>query len=195
MNKIISEREKMTSGQLYNSLVDELIEDRTHAKELLKQFNDAGVREIELRKGILTQLFGRTKGAFYIEPPFYCCYGYNIYWGKNAYANFNLTVLDQGLVTVGDNVMIGPGVQLLTACHPIDAAERNSHIEYSKPITIKDNAWIGGGVVVTPGVTIGSNSVIGAGSVVTKDIPDNVVAVGNPCRIVREITSKDRIFI
>lgn len=189
-----SEREKMTCGELYFSLADELMEDRQYAKELIKQFNDTDVREAELRKRILEQLFESTNGEFYIEPPFYCCYGYNVHWGKNAYANYNLTILDQGKVTVGDHVMIGPNVQLLTACHPIDAEERNAHIEYSMPITIRDNAWLGGGVIVTPGVTIGENCVIGAGSVVTKDIPDNVVAVGNPCRVIRKITEKDKIL-
>lgn len=189
-----SEREKMTSGQLYNSQVEELIEDRLYAKELIKRFNDAEVREIELRKKILEELFGTTNGEFYIEQPFFCSYGYNIHWGKNAYANYNLTILDNGKVTVGDNVMIGPNVQLLTACHPLDADERNALIEFTRPIKIKDNVWIGGGAVVLPGVTIGKNSVIGAGSVVTKDIPDNVVAAGNPCRVIREITVEDKIL-
>lgn len=189
----ISEREKMTSGQLYNSLKDELIEDRINAKEQIKLFNDSEVREIKFRKEILGKLFAATNGDFYIEQPFFCIYGYNIYWGKNAYANFNLTVLDNGKVEVGDNVMIGPNVQLLTACHPLDVDERNAHIEFTKPIIIRDNVWIGGGVTVLPGVTIGQNSVIGAGSVVTKDIPDNVVAAGNPCKVIKEITAKDKI--
>jgi acetyltransferase-like isoleucine patch superfamily enzyme len=190
----MGEREKMTSGQFYNSQVKELIEDRMYAKEIIKRFNDSGVRQHELRKEILMQLFGATNGEFYIEPPFFCCYGYNIHFGNNSYANYNLTILDQAKVTIGNNVMIGPSVQLLTACHPIVAAERNTLIEYSKPITIKDNVWIGGGVIVTPGVTIGCNSVIGAGSVVTKDIPDNVVAVGNPCRVIRGITASDKVL-
>lgn len=181
------EREKMTSGQLYNSLVDELVEDRTCAKELFRQFNDTEVRETELRKEILKKLFGSTDGNFCIEQPFFCAYGYNIHWGKDSYANYNLTILDCGKVTIGNNVMIGPNVQLFTACHPIDPIERNALIEFTKPITIKDNVWIGGGVTVVPGVTIGTNSVIGAGSVVTKDIPDNVVAAGNPCCIIRKI--------
>jgi acetyltransferase-like isoleucine patch superfamily enzyme len=189
-----SEREKMTSGEIYNSQTEELIEDRLRAKELLKRFNDAGVREIELRKKTLDELFGSTNGEFYIEQPFFCSYGYNIHWGKNAYANYNLTILDNGRVSVGDNVMIGPSVQLLTACHPLCAEERNTLFEFTRPIIIGDNVWIGGGAVILPGVSIGKNSVIGAGSVVTKDIPDDVVAAGNPCRVIREITVNDKIL-
>lgn len=191
---MISEREKMTSGQLYNSQAAELIEDRLCAKELIKQFNNTGAREIELREKILEKLFGTIDNGLYIEPPFYCSYGYNIHCGKKVYANYNLTILDNGKVTIGDNVMIGPNVQLLTACHPIDANERNALMEFTKSITIKDDVWIGGGAIVTPGVTIGKNSVIGAGSIVTKDIPDNVVAAGNPCRIIRQITNKDKVL-
>jgi maltose O-acetyltransferase len=187
------EREKMTSGHLYNSLADELIEDRIKAKELIKQFNDSGVRVVGLRKDILRKLFGYIGDESFIEQPFFCSYGYNIHWGKNSYANYNLSVLDNGKVTVGDNVMIGPNVQLLTACHPLDALERNTHTEFTKPVTIKDNVWIGAGVIIVPGVTIGENSVIGAGSVVTRDIPCNVVAAGNPCRVIREITDRDKI--
>lgn len=190
-----SEREKMVTGQLYNSLSKDLIEDRLYTKEQLKRFNEAGVREIELRKKILEEMFSTTNGEFYIEQPFFCSYGYNIHWGKNAYANYNLTIIDNGKVEVGDNVMIGPSVQLLTACHPLDAEERNALIEFTKPIIIGDNVWIGGGAIVLPGVTIGKNCVIGAGSVVTKDIPNDVVAAGNPCRIIREITAKDKILL
>lgn len=191
---MISEREKMVSGQLYNSLTDELVEDRTRTKEAIKKFNASEVRDLQFRKNILENLFGSTSGEFLIEQPFFCLYGYNVHIGKNAYANYNLTILDNGKVTIGNNVMIGPGVQLLTACHPIDASERNTLTEFTKPITIKDDVWIGGGVVVTPGVTIGKGSVIGAGSVVTKDIPDGVVAAGNPCRVIRYITDKDKIL-
>lgn len=191
---IHSEREKMTSGELYNSQDEELIEDRLRAKELLKRFNEAGIREIELKKDLLGELLGSTEKEFFIEQPFYCSYGYNIHWGRNSYANYNLTVLDNGKVTVGNNVMLGPNVQLLTACHPLHWQERISLIEYTKPIIIGDNVWVGGGVIILPGVTIGKNSVIGAGSVVTKNIPDNVVAAGNPCKMIRNITEDDKIL-
>lgn len=189
-----SEGEKMASGELYNSMSEELIESRLKAKEQIKRFNEAGVRETQLKRRILEELFGSTRGEFYIEQPFFCTYGYNIHWGKNAYANYNLTILDCGKVEVGDNAMMGPGVQLLTACHPLDKDERNAHIEFTRPIKVGDNVWIGGGAIILPGVTIGENSVIGAGSVVTKDIPDNVVAAGNPCKVIREITAEDKIY-
>jgi maltose O-acetyltransferase len=182
-----SEREKMISGELYNFQTEELKEDRLRAKELLRQFNEAGVREFELRKKILEKLLGTINGEFYIEQPFFCNYGYNIHWGKNAYANYNLTILDNGRVVVGDNVMIGPNVQLLTACHPIYADERNTLFEFTKPIIIGDNVWIGGGVTVLPGVSIGKNSVIGAGSVVTKDVEGAKIVAGNPARVLRDV--------
>lgn len=189
-----SEREKMTSGNLYNSMTDELVEDRTRAKELIRQFNDSEVRATGFRIDIIRKLFGSFGEASYIEQPFFCTYGYNIHWGRNSYANYNLTILDNGKVTVGNNVMIGPNVQLITACHPIDAHERNTYTEFTKPVTIKDNVWIGAGVTIVPGVTIGENSVIGAGSVVTRDVPPNVVAAGNPCRVIREITDRDKVI-
>lgn len=194
VHMIISEKEKMISGELYNSMDKELAHDRTQAKLLFRQFNDTDVIETEYRVEILKKLFGEIKGSLCIEQPFYCTYGYNISWGNNSYANYSLTILDNGKVTIGDNVMIGPNVQLLTACHAIDAEERNKYIEFTKPITIKNNVWIGAGVIVVPGVTIGNNSIIGAGSVVTKDIPDNVVAVGNPCKVIREVTDEDKLL-
>lgn len=129
-----------------------------------------------------------------MEAPFRCDYGYNIRVGKNFYANYNLTILDVGAVTIGDNVMVAPNMSIFTAGHPIHPQARNSGYEYGLPITIGDNVWIGGKAILLPGVTVGSDTVIGAGSVVGRDLPPNVVAVGNPCRVVREITAADRDF-
>ena len=129
---------------------------------------------------------------FYIEPPFHCDYGYNISIGQNFYSNYNCTILDCAQVTIGNNVLFGPNVSLFTAGDPIHPAPRNEGIEYAFPITIGNNVWIGGGVIVNPGITIGDNVVIGSGSVVTKDIPSNVIAVGNPCKVLKEITDEDR---
>lgn len=190
----MSEKENMINGKFYNAGDEELHEGRLRARDLCKQFNCANARDLEYRNETLKTLFGSLGEKCFIESPFICDYGFNVYFGDNSYANFNLTILDEGPVRIGKNVMIGPNVQLLTACHPIVAEERNSYIEYTKAIEIKDNVWLGGGVVITPGVTIGENCVIGAGSVVTKDIPDNVVAAGNPCRILRKITDADRIL-
>jgi maltose O-acetyltransferase len=137
-------------------------------------------------------LFGCVKGNFFIEPPFHCDYGCNIEIGENFYANYNLVILDCAKVTIGDNVLIGPNVGIYTAGHPLHFELRKEELEFASPITIEDNVWIGGNVVLNPGVTIGRNSVIGSGSVVTKDTLANVVAAGNPCRVIREITDADK---
>ena len=142
----------------------------------------------------LKKLFGKTGKTIWIEPPFHCDYGWNIEAGENFFANYGLTILDVGKVTFGNNVMIAPNVSIYTAGHPIHPDSRNSGYEYGIPITVGNNVWIGGSVVILPGVTIGDNVVIGAGSVVTKDIPDNSVAAGNPCRVIRAITDEDRRF-
>ena len=139
------------------------------------------------RKHFFKELLGKTGQKFYIENPFTCDYGSNIYWGENSYANFGCIILDAAPVYIGENVMMAPSVKLLTATHPIEFKERNSGLEFAKSITIGDNVWIGGGAIINPGVTIGKNSVIGSGSVVTKDIPENVVAAGNPCKVLKEI--------
>ena len=144
----------------------------------------------ELVKG----LFGKTGKELWLEPPFHCDYGYNIEVGEQFYANFNLTILDVAKVHIGDNCFIAPNVAIYTAGHPIHPEARNSMYEYGIPITIGDNVWLGGNVVILPGVTIGDNAVIGAGSVVTKDIPASVIAAGNPCRVIRPITEMDRRY-
>lgn len=189
-----SSKEKMIAGEIYQAMGRELFDERQHAKEQLHIFNNLAPSKIKARNQILKTLFGETTNLFFIEPPFRCDYGYNIFLGDNFYANFNLTILDCAPVHIGVNVMIGPNVSLFTAGHPVHPEPRVAGWEFAKPITIEDNVWIGGHTVVNPGVHIGKNSVIGAGSVVTKDIPDNVIAVGNPCRVLRAITERDKQY-
>ncbi|WP_281255767.1 sugar O-acetyltransferase [Shouchella patagoniensis] len=187
----MTEKEKMLRGDLYHPEDETLIEERRYARNMMVKYNQTGVEEDELRKEILSRLLGASTKNKSIEPPFFCDYGYNIQVGDNFFANFNLTVLDCGKVNIGDNVFIGPNVSLYTPIHPLHPQVRNTYYEYAKPITIGDNVWVGGSVTVNGGVTIGENTVIGSGSVVTKDIPANVFAAGNPCRIVRLISESD----
>lgn len=164
------------------------IAERLECKELCRDYNDLRPKQLVERVALLRKILGGVKDGILIEQPFYCDYGYNIRVGNNFYANFNLVILDEALVTFGDNVFIAPNCGFYTAGHPIDASERNRGLEYARPITVGDNVWIGAGVTVLPGVTIGDNCVIGAGSVVVKDIPSDSVAVGNPCRVVKTIS-------
>lgn len=187
-----SEKEKMLSGESYQAFGKELFLERQKAKEILFEFNNLPPSKIKERHLLIKPLFGKTKGTFYLEPPFRCDYGYNIEIGKNFYANYNFTVLDAAKVKIGDFVLIGPNVNLITVNHPIYKDFRAKGYEISKPIEIENNVWIGANVTVNPGVKIGENSIIGSGSVVTKNIPKNVIAVGNPCKILREITEKDK---
>ncbi|TLX72994.1 sugar O-acetyltransferase [Labilibacter sediminis] len=189
-----SEKEKMLSGKPYKAFGEELLRERQQAKELIYDFNALRPGQLEQRNEILKKLLGKTKANFFVEPPFRCDYGYNIEIGENFYANYNLIVLDCAKVSIGDNVLIGPNVAIYTAGHPLHYEIRNQEFEYAFPILIGNNVWIGGNVVINPGVSIGENSVIGAGSVVTKDIPANVIAVGNPCKVLREITDEDKQF-
>lgn len=188
----MTEKEKMQAQLLYDANYDkELIRERAQAKDLCHQFNQLLPSDTESQQKILKQLLGKTKEAFCITAPFWCDYGYNIEIGENFYANHNLVILDCARVSFGDNVFVAPNCGFYTAGHPIDYERRNQGLEYAYPITVGDNVWIGGGVQVMPGVTIGSNVVIGSGSVVTKDVPDGVVAAGNPCRVIRPITEED----
>lgn len=189
----MTEKEKMLAQQMYDANYDqELLAERTRAKDLCYDFNQLRPSDTENQKKILKQLLGKTDGDFCIVAPFWCDYGYNIEIGKEFFANHNLVILDGGKVTFGDHVFIAPNCGFHTAGHPIDAERRNQGLEYAYPITVGDNVWIGAGVQVMPGVTIGSDVVIGVGSVVVKDIPDHSVAVGNPCRVIRAITEEDR---
>ncbi len=181
-----SEKERMLAGEYYNAGDSVLVEEREKARELTYEFNHSRPSEIEKRKKILKQLIV-SKGSFYIEPPFNCDYGYNIEVGDNFYANFGCIILDVNKVQIGDNVLLAPNVQIYTATHPIEPEERITGKEFGQPIIIGNNVWIGGGTIICPGVRIGDNTTIGAGSVVTKDIPKNVIAAGNPCKVIREI--------
>ena len=188
----MTEKEKMLSGKPYKGFNDELVKERQYAKEVLYDFNLLRPSEIGKRNELIQRLLGRVGKEFYIEPPFRCDYGYNISVGKNFFSNYNCTILDCAQVTIGNDVLFGPNVSLFTAGHPVHPEPRNEGIEYAFPITIGNNVWIAGGVVVNPGITIGDNVVIGSGSVVTKDIPSNVIAVGNPCKVLKEISDEDR---
>ncbi len=184
----MSEKEKMLRGELYDANFNEdLIKERYDVKDKCFQYNQIPPSNMQARKELMKTILGKTKGDFLIEQPFWCDYGYNIKIGENFYANHNLVILDGNKVTFGDNVFIAPNCGFYTAGHPLDYETRNKGLEYAKPIKVGNNVWIGGNVVVLPGVTIGDGAVIGAGSVVTKDIPENVVAVGNPARVVKKI--------
>lgn len=188
----MTEKERMLSGKLYLASDKELSEGRKRARTLTRLFNNSDDKEN--RTNILKELFGSTGKNIYIEPNFRCDYGSNIYVGENFYANFDCIFLDVAKIIIGDNVMLAPRVNIFTAGHPIDAEIRNSGLEYGKEIRIGNDVWICGNVTINPGVTIGNNVVIGSGSVVTKDIPSNVVACGNPCKVIREITDEDKNY-
>lgn len=183
-----TEKQKMLAGELYNAADAQLSAMRMRARELFKQFNDSSPDETELRDRVLRQLFGAAGKNLHIEPPFFCDYGSNIYAGDNVYFNFDCVVLDVAEVRIGNNVLFAPKVQIYTATHPLDSEIRRSGLEAAASIEIGDDVWIGGGAIICPGVKIGARSVIGAGSVVTKNTPPGVLAVGNPCRIIRELT-------
>ena len=192
----MSEKEKMLAGLHYNSRDPELLERYYLVRKLLAKLNNSSPIDSEQRNELFTSLLGRIGDNVWIETPFFCDYGENIYIDEGTFINVNAIFLDNNIINIGKNGLIGPGVQLLTASHPLSARERliisngnlkASYKTFSKPIHIGDNVWIGGNTVVLPGITIGNNVTIGAGSVVTKDIPDNLLAFGNPCKIIRQI--------
>jgi maltose O-acetyltransferase len=182
-----TELEKMLAGELYDASDPVLLDMRNKARTLFSQFNRTPYDAEPERQAILQQLLGSVDGNVNIQAPFYCDYGTNISIGVNGFINFNCTFLDCARITIGINFQCAPNVQLYTAYHPVIAAERIKGPELALPITIGDNVWLGGGVIVCPGVTIGDNTTIGAGSVVTKDVPANVFAAGNPCRVIRTL--------
>jgi maltose O-acetyltransferase len=180
-----SEKEKMLAGELYDPLDKQLSEERLQARLLIKALNDSSEDQGEERSRILKALLPHSSPDVWIQTPFYCDYGSNIQIGGKVFFNFNCVVLDVAKVTIGSRTMFGPNVQIYTATHPMDHKVRASGLENAKPIFIGDDVWVGGSAVICPGVTIGDRTVIGAGSVVTKDIPADVFAAGNPCRVIR----------
>jgi maltose O-acetyltransferase len=186
-----TEKEKMLSGELYDPLDKELSDERTRTRLLIKELNDTREDAVEERTRILKELIPHAGAGLWLQPPFYCDYGTNMVVGEKVFFNFNCVVLDVMQVTIGSRTLFGPNVQIYTATHPMNYKERASGVEFAKPIVIGEDVWVGGSVVICPGVTIGDRAVIGAGSVVTKDIPADVFAAGNPCRIIRQLESED----
>jgi len=190
---MMTEREKMEKGYLYDANYnEEIIKERENAKDLCFEYNNLKPSDIDNQRAIMSKLLGKTKGNFYVTAPFYCDYGYNIEVGENFYSNHNLVILDGGKVTFGDNVFIAPNCCFSTAGHPLDSEQRNKGLEFAYPITVGNNVWFGAGVIVLPGITIGDDVVIGAGTIVNRNIPSGVIAAGNPCRVIREITEEDK---
>ena len=185
-----TERDKMLAGELYDALDPDLVRDRDRARDLCQTLNATRESEREVRRQILLQLFGKGGDTVWMQPPFFCDYGSNIELGERVFFNFNCVVLDVCPVKIGDFTLFGPGVQILTPIHPLNAELRRKQ-EFGKPIFVGSDVWVGGGALLLPGVRIGSKSVIGAGSVVTRDVPDGVFAAGNPCRVIREITQEE----
>lgn len=185
----MTEKEKMIQGLPYNPVDPKLVWDRDRAMGICQKYNRSRYHEINMRPRLMRKLL-RTEGNFLIKPPFYCDYGYNIHIGKEVMLNFGCVLLDVCPIKIGDHTLIGPNTHLYTACHSHNIEERRNNIEFGKPIVIENDVWIGGNVTILPGVHIGEGAIIGAGSVVVSDIPANVVAVGNPCRIVRKINQK-----
>lgn len=190
----MNQKERMLAELPYKAWMDGLSEERLENRKRVYRYNALPPEAQEEAALLIREIIGKCGQDIFIEPPFHCDYGTNIQVGENFYANFNCVMLDVAKIKIGDNVMLAPNVAIYTAGHPVHADSRNSGYEYGIGVTIGDNVWLGGNVVVNPGVHIGNNVVIGSGSVVTKDIPNNVIAVGNPCKIVREITEADRKY-
>ncbi len=182
-----TEREKMVAGQLYRCADAELVAARIHARRVVRAHNASDPAAGDERRALLAGLFARFGEGAVLEPPFHCDYGWNISLGDGAYVNVDCVILDCAPVTIGALALIGPGVRLCAATHPVDPAQREAGHEYALPIVVGRNVWVGAGVVIGPGVTIGENSVVGAGSVVTRDVPADVVAAGSPCRVLRHL--------
>lgn len=187
-------KEKMRSGKVYFCNDEDLMREQLDCLEILYDYNVTRPKESEKRQQILKELLAEVGENCYIEPPLHANWGRHTHFGNNVYANFNLTLVDDTDIFVGDNVMFGPNVTVATAGHPIDPDLRRQVAQFNIPVHIGNNVWIGAGSVLLPGVSIGDNTVIGAGSIVTKDIPADVVAVGNPCRVLRPIGERDKVY-
>ncbi len=185
----MTEKQKMISGELYTPKDPQLLKERQDAQLLFQEFNTLDETKKAQRQKLMLLLLGSSKSNLVIEPPFYCDYGYNIHIGENVFINYNCCILDGCPVTIGDNCMFGPNVQIYTASHPLEYKARNSGQEFSKPITIGNNVWIGGNATICPGVIIGNGAVIGAGAVVTKDVKESVLVAGNPARFIKSINN------
>ncbi|SFH29837.1 maltose O-acetyltransferase [Lachnospiraceae bacterium NLAE-zl-G231] len=190
----MNQKERMLAGLPYKAWLDGLSEERMENKKRIYRYNSLSPEQGEEQAALIKEIIGKCGENIWIETPFHCDYGWNIEVGENFFANYNLTILDVGKVVIGKNVQIAPNVSIYTAGHPVHPDSRNTGYEYGIGVTIGDNVWLGGNTVINPGVTIGNNVVIGAGSVVTKDLPDDVIAVGNPCRVLRKITEEDRKY-
>ena len=191
----MTQYEKMKKGLIYNPSDPEILKEQVKYQELLWEFNQLKPSQYEEKVKYMKEVFAECGNNCYIELPFRANWGgHNVHFGNDVYANYNLTIVDDGHVYVGNKVMFGPNVVIATANHPIEPSLRDKALQYNKDVYIGDNVWIGAGVIIVPGIRIGKNSVIGAGSVVTKDIPDNVVAVGNPCKILRKISEHDKNY-
>lgn len=187
--------EKLHSGELYLPGDEEIMKEQLKCMEMLYDFNNTRPSEMNKREKLLKEMFSEIGDGCYIEPPLHSNWGgKHVHFGKNIYANFNLTLVDDTHIYVGDYTMFGPNVTIATAGHPILPELREKTYQYNAPVKIGKNCWLGAGTIIVPGVTIGDNTVIGAGSIVTKDIPSNVVAVGNPCRVLREINENDKKY-
>lgn len=188
-------KEKMHTGELYLPNDATIVEEQTKCLDMLYDFNMTRPTDFSKREKMLKEMFAEIGEGCYIEPPFHSNFGgHHVHFGKNIYANFNLTLVDDTHIYIGDYTMIGPNVTIATAGHPILPELREKGYQYNFPVHIGKNCWLGAGVIVLPGITIGDNVVIGAGSIVTKDLPSNVVAVGNPCKVLREVIEKDRMY-
>ncbi|MHB9290939.1 galactoside O-acetyltransferase [Hollandina sp. SP2] len=190
----MTERENIAQGRLFTDMTEGLPEERLWGKELMRVFNGTLSSETEKRLQLVKEMFKKTGEFFWIEPPIYFAYGSHISIGENFYANCNLTIIDDWEVEIGNNVLFGPNITISTTGHPLDPEKRREGKMYAFKVIIEDDVWVGGGAIINPDVTIGRGAVIGAGSVVTKDIPANVIAVGNPCKVLRPIGPEDKLY-
>ncbi len=185
----------MLTGELYDAMDEQLVQERLNAQKLIQQFNGSAPDDLQNRNRILKKLIPNCGEKVFVQPPFFCDYGSNITPGDGVFFNFNCVVLDVAPVHIGSRTLLGPNVQIYTATHPLNFKERTSGLESGEPITIGEDVWIGGSAVICPGVTIGSRTVVAAGSVVVKDLPSDVLAAGNPCRVIRSLNTNGEEFV